>query len=107
MNDDLANLLVSTDIATVFLDTDLRIKRFTTAASHVLNLRSADTGRPMSHIAPNLVDVDSSGREVVMDTLAPMEREVVAPDGRKYLMRVLPYRSEGRTVQGVMLTSWT
>ena len=44
VNDDLANLLVSTDIATVFLDTDLRIKRFTTAASHVLNLQKSDTG---------------------------------------------------------------
>ena len=55
VNDDLANLLVSTDIATVFLDTDLRIKRFTTAASHVFNLQKSDTGRPLSHLASNLI----------------------------------------------------
>ena len=101
VNDDLANLMVSTDIATVFLDTDLRIKRFTTAASHVLNLRSADTGRPMKHIAPNLVGVDlSRDARSVLDTLAPVEREVVAPDGRQYVMRVLPYRSEDRACPG-------
>jgi two-component system, chemotaxis family, CheB/CheR fusion protein len=71
-NDDLANLLMSTDIATVFLDTDLRVKRFTTAASHVLNLRPADAGRPMNHIAPNLVDVDLSGMaRSVLDSGAP------------------------------------
>jgi two-component system CheB/CheR fusion protein len=106
VNDDLANLLVSTDIATVFLDTDLRIKRFTTAASHVFNLQKPDIGRPMSHIASNLVEVDLSreGR-TVLDTLTAVEKEVAAKSGRQYFLRALPYRSgEGRAVQGVVLT---
>ena len=102
---DLANLLVSTDIATVFLDTDLRIKRFTTAASHVLNLRSSDAGRPLSHIAPNLVDVDLPGdARSVMNTLTPITKEVTARDGRSYFTRVLPYRTEDGAVQGIVLT---
>ena len=105
VNDDLANLLVSTDIATVFLDTELRIKRFTVAASHVLNLRSSDAGRPLSHIAPNLLDVDLSGdARSVMNTLTPIAKEVIARDGRNYFTRVLPYRTADGAVQGVVLT---
>jgi two-component system CheB/CheR fusion protein len=105
VNDDLANLLVSTDIATVFLDTDLRIKRFTTAASHVLNLQNSDTGRPMKHIASNLVDVDlSRDARRVLETFTPLEQEVASQDGRQYFLRVLPYRTEDKAVQGVVLT---
>jgi signal transduction histidine kinase/PAS domain-containing protein len=105
VNDDLANLLVSTDIATVFLDTDLRIKRFTTAASHVLNLQNADTGRPMNHIASNLIDADLSRDALaVLGSMTPLEKEVGAKDGRQYFLRVLPYRAEGKAVQGVVLT---
>jgi two-component system CheB/CheR fusion protein len=105
VNDDLANLLVSTDIATVFLDTDLRIKRFTTAASRVLNVQKSDTGRPMNHLASNLVDVDlSRDARTVLEALTPLEKEVAAQDGRQYFLRVLPYRTASLTVQGVVLT---
>jgi two-component system CheB/CheR fusion protein len=105
VNDDLANLLVSTDIATVFLDTDLRIKRFTTAASHVLNLQESDTGRPLNHLAPNLVDVDlPRDARTVLQGLTPLEKEVGAQDGRQFFLRVLPYRTEDQAVQGVVLT---
>ncbi len=105
VNNDLANLLVSTDIATVFLDTELRIKRFTTAASQVLNLRSSDAGRPLSDIAPNLVDVDlSADARSVMDTLTAIAKEVTARDGRNFFTRVLPYRTVDGAVQGVILT---
>jgi two-component system CheB/CheR fusion protein len=105
VNDDLANLLVSTDIATVFLDTELRIKRFTTAASHVLNLQKSDTGRPMNHIASNLTNVDLSREaRAVLGTMTPLEKEVGAQNGRQYFLRVLPYRAEGKAVQGVVLT---
>jgi nitrate/nitrite-specific signal transduction histidine kinase len=84
---------------------ELRIMRFTTAASQVLNLRPADAGRPMSHIASNLMGVDlSRDARVVLDQLTPIEKEVAAQDGRQYLVRILPYRSEGKTVRGVVLT---
>jgi two-component system CheB/CheR fusion protein len=105
VNDDLANLLMSTDIATVFLDTELRIKRFTAAASHVLNLRSADSGRPLSHIASNLSGVDVSAEaKAVLETLVPVEKEVAAHGGKQYFLRGLPYRTADKRVQGVVLT---
>jgi nitrate/nitrite-specific signal transduction histidine kinase len=105
VNDDLANLLVSSDIATVFLDADLRIKRFTTAASHVLNLQPCDTGRPLNQVSSNLVDVDlSRDARTVLQTLMPFERDVGAEDGRQYLLRMLLYRTEHQVVQGVVLT---
>jgi chemotaxis methyl-accepting protein methylase/nitrate/nitrite-specific signal transduction histidine kinase/PAS domain-containing protein len=105
LNDDLANLLASTDIATVFLDTELRIKRFTTAASLVLNLQPADAGRPLNHIASNLTDVDlTSEARTVMHTLTPIERELAARDGKRYILRGLPYRTREKQVLGVVLT---
>ena len=60
VNDDLANLLVSTDIATVFVDKELRIKRFTNAARQLLNLRPSDTGCPISHIVTTVGNLDLS-----------------------------------------------
>lgn len=106
VNDDLANLLVSTDIVTVFLNTDLRIKRFTTAATRLLNILPSDVGRPIKHITTNLVDVDLLGdARAVLDTATPAQREATSQDGRQYLLRVLPYRStEGKAIQGVVLT---
>jgi two-component system CheB/CheR fusion protein len=105
VNDDLANLLVSTDIATVFVDTNFRVKRFTTAATRLLNLLPSDVGRPITHLATNLVDVDlSRDARTVLTTLVPIENEVTARDGRQYLVRVIPYRAEDQKVQGLVLT---
>jgi chemotaxis methyl-accepting protein methylase/signal transduction histidine kinase len=104
-NDDLANLLASTDIATVFVDKEFHVKRFTTAASQLLNLRPSDVGRPITHLATNLVNVDLSREaHAVLGNLAPIEKAVDAQDGSHYILRVLPYRSEGHIVQGVVLT---
>ena len=105
VNDDLANLLVSTDIATVFLDNSLHIKRFTTAATHLLNLLPSDVGRPITHMATNLVNVDL-GRDArfVLDSVVPAGKEIAAQDGRQYVLRLLPYRTQDGHVQGVVLT---
>jgi signal transduction histidine kinase len=103
--DDLANLLVSTDIATVLLDTDLRIRRFTTVASHVLDLKQTDIGRPIADIALSLGDVDlSQEARVVLQSLAPVDKNVRAQSGRHYCLRVVPYRTEGQVATGVVLT---
>jgi two-component system CheB/CheR fusion protein len=105
VNDDLANLLVSTDIVTVFLDADLRIKRFTTAATHLLNLLPADVGRPIQHMTTNLLDVDlSRDARAVLASGTPVEREATASDGRQYVLRTLPYRSiVDMAIQGVCI----
>lgn len=105
-NDDLANLLVSTDIATVFVDKDLRIKRFTTAATRLLHLMASDIGRPLNHLATTLMDIDLSGEaEAVLRSLKPRELEVKAQGDTDYIVRILPYRSSvNRSVQGIVIT---
>jgi two-component system CheB/CheR fusion protein len=104
-NNDLANLLGATEIATVFLDSQLRIKRFTPRATDLLNLIPADIGRPIGHITQNF-----DGKELAADsqkllrTLAVIEREVQSHDGRWHTMRVLPYRTLDDRIEGVVIT---
>jgi GAF domain-containing protein/two-component sensor histidine kinase len=106
VNDDLDNLFVSTDIATLFLDPELRIKRFTAAANQLLNLLPTDVGRPITHITTNLVNTDlARDAQTVLNRATNLEREASAQDGKQYFLRILPYRStESRVIQGVVLT---
>ncbi|MCA9838306.1 MAG: PAS domain-containing protein, partial [Trueperaceae bacterium] len=77
VNSDLENLISSTDVGTVFLDADLRVKRFTPKATDVFNLISTDIGRPFSHIS-NLVEVSHLARDTarVLETLQPINHKV-------------------------------
>ncbi|HEY7214306.1 MAG TPA: PAS domain S-box protein, partial [Thermoanaerobaculia bacterium] len=105
-NSDLQNLFQSTRIATVFVDRELRIKRFTPAATGVFRLIETDVGRPIADIAPRFAGNDLVGdiREVVR-TLSPRERQVVAEGGSAwYLLRILPYRTVEDVIDGVVLT---
>lgn len=101
---DLHNLIASAEIATVFLDTALRIKRFTPSSARLLNLRPGDEQRPLSDLAPNLDDpelfCDAQG---VLDTLAPSEREITGADHSRYLRRILPYRTQDNRIDGVTI----
>ncbi|MBI2948300.1 MAG: PAS domain-containing protein, partial [Verrucomicrobia bacterium] len=103
--DDLKNLLDSTKIATIFLDRNLCVKRFTSEATKVINLIQADIGRPISHIVSNL-RLDSLVKDVkqVLDTLVFQESNVRAKDGRWFLMRIMPYRAADNVIDGVVLT---
>lgn len=105
-NDDLQNFLASTDIATIFLDRQFRVKRFSPAMAKLSNLIMADIGRPLQHFTgminfPELlVDV-----EKVLDKLAPVERELFDPERQfHYLVRVLPYRTMEDVIDGVVVT---
>lgn len=104
-NNDLNNLLASTDLATVFLDAEFKIRRFTPAAHKLLNLLPSDVGRPVRHLAQNLIEVDLV-REgaVVLNTLTPVRREVRSPDGHWYLITILPYRTAENVISGVVVT---
>ena len=105
-NSDLANLLDSTSIATLFLDGDLRIRRFTPRLLDIFKVREGDEGRPISDIVTRLTR-DGLGQDVgqVLRTLAPVEREVtVAEGGASYLMRVRPYRGLNNVVDGATVT---
>jgi two-component system CheB/CheR fusion protein len=105
-NSDLKNLLESTQIATIFLDNDLRLRSFTPAASDVFHLIEADVGRPIAHIAtrvkyPELLE-DS---RKVLKSLGQVEREVAgSEEARQFLVRVLPYRSVDNFIAGVVVT---
>ena len=99
------NLLDSTRIATLFLDNQLRIRRFTSEATKIINLIQSDVGRPVSHIVSNLEqDTLSRDAQEVLDSLVLKERAVRTKDGRWYLNRVIPYRTLDNVIDGVVIT---
>jgi two-component system, chemotaxis family, CheB/CheR fusion protein len=104
LNDDVRNLLDNTNIATIFLDKQLHIKRFTPEATKIVNLIPTDIGRPLSHLVFNLeLPFDSEAKEV-LDTLAPKEMEARNKEGQSYLSRIMPYRTVDNLVDGVVIT---
>ena len=104
-NSDLENLLNSTQIATMFLDSALRIKSFTPAAGSVFSLIPGDIGRPITDLAARFAGADFAGdiREV-LKTLVPQERQLAAVDGRHFQMKILPYRTVHNVIDGVVVT---
>ena len=103
---DLKNFLESTQIATVFLDNDLRVMNFTPAVTQVLHLVETDVGRPIAHIKARIPieDLYDDVRRVLR-TLASAERELMAPDsGARYIVRILPNRSIDNFIAGVVIT---
>ncbi len=102
---DLQNLLAATGIATLFLDRDLRILRFTPKVNELFSIRPTDQGRPLADMASRLGDSHllKSAREV-LETLVPVERESRDELGRWYLTRILPYRSNEDRIEGVVIT---
>jgi two-component system CheB/CheR fusion protein len=104
-HDDLQNLLNSTEIATIFLDNELRIKRFTLEAKRVSCLIAVDVGRPLSDIVSKLTyDRLLEDAQDVLLTLVVKEREVQSADGSWFFMRILPYRTAKNTIDGLVLT---
>jgi two-component system, chemotaxis family, CheB/CheR fusion protein len=104
-NNDLANLMSATEIATVFLDNQLRIKRFTPKATELLNLIPSDVGRPVSHIAQSFGDRQiAADAQTALRTLATIDKDVRTRDGRWYTMRTLPYRTLDDRIDGVVVT---
>ncbi len=103
--DDLNNLLGATEVATLFLDRDLRIRRFTPAARRIFRLIERDVGRPLDDIStglqcPNLLpDIRS-----VLEMLTRIDKEVKCDSGEWYQMKVMPYRTAENVVEGVVIT---
>jgi two-component system CheB/CheR fusion protein len=104
-NDDMQNLLNSTKIATVFLDSELKIKRFTDQARELIMLRETDVGRPISELASKLRHEDlAADCRSVLRTLVFREAEVITSDDTIYLMRIMPYRTARNAIDGLVLT---
>jgi two-component system CheB/CheR fusion protein len=103
---DLESLFEGAQLATIFLDNDLLIKRFTPAATEVFRLRAGDVGRPVTDITARFTngDVVAEIREVLR-TLQRREVTVTrADDGNRYLMRILPYRTRQNVIDGVVVS---
>jgi two-component system CheB/CheR fusion protein len=104
-NNDLTNLLKSTDIATIFLDTEFRIKLFTPAAIKLFNLMTSDLGRPLSDIRPRFSDASLLTDAVqVVQQLTPREQEVAGTDGGWWHRRIMPYLTRDNRIEGVVIT---
>jgi len=106
LNNDMNNLLAGTGIATVFVDHQLRILRFTPTASQLINLICSDVGRPVGHIVSNLVGYTSlvSDAQAVLDTLVPKDVQVQTTDGAWFTLRIRPYRTLDNVIEGAVIT---
>ena len=104
-NDDINNLFGATDIATVILDTDLRIKRFTPAATACFRLIPSDLGRRLTDIGTMLMyDAMEEDLKEVLRTLKDRLCETQSRDGKWYIVHFLPYRTGKNVIAGVILT---
>src|SRR5690348_16947740 len=102
---DLQNLMAATDIGTLFLDSGLRIKRFTERVTELFQITPADEGRPISAFTHELEynDLITDARKVLSD-LAPLRREIKSRSGRWYEVRLRPYRTMDDKIDGVVAT---
>lgn len=105
VRNDMANLLNSTDIATVFLDNEMKLRRFTNRAINIFRMIPGDIGRPLSHI---VTDLDYPHLEAdavdVLRSLVFKETVIATRDGRWYRVRIMPYRTQDDVIAGVVMT---
>jgi two-component system CheB/CheR fusion protein len=102
---DLQNVLFSTDVATLFLDTKLAIRFFTPSMRSIFSVIPGDIGRPLADLHSLAMDTDLLPDALaVLRTLAPMEREVESRKGSWYCRRILPYNTQEHAVEGVVIT---
>ena len=102
---DMQNLLNSTDIATLFLDNDLHVRRFTDKITRIIHLRESDIGRPLSDLASTLIYPDmSADAKETLRTLAISEKQIATTDGHWFSVRIMPYRTLANVIQGVVIT---
>ena len=104
-SDDMKNLLNSTDIATLFLDDQLKVRRFTNQTASIIKLIPGDAGRPITDLVseldyPGLAD---DAREVLR-SLVFHERQVAARNGHWFTVRIMPYRTQENRIDGVVIT---
>jgi two-component system CheB/CheR fusion protein len=104
-NDDMQNLLNGTAIATLFLDRELKIKRFTEQARQVVRLIATDVGRPIGDLVSEVrYERLTEDAQHVLTTLIPHESEVKTVRGEWLLVRMLPYRTSQNMIDGVVIT---
>lgn len=104
-SDDMKNLLNSTGIATLFLDSRLNIRRYTTPTTHIIKLIPSDAGRPITDLVSELdyPGLAEDAQEVIR-SLISHEQQVLARDGRWFTVRIMPYRTQDDRIDGVVIT---
>ncbi|MBI5081476.1 MAG: PAS domain-containing protein [Chloroflexi bacterium] len=105
INNDMKNLLDSTEIATLFLDNALCVRRFTNQTGKITRLLPGDIGRPITDIASALLhpELADDAREVLR-TLVSVEKQIATGEGNWYTVRILPYRTLENFIDGVVIT---
>jgi len=104
-SDDMKNLLNSTDIATLFLDSSLKVRRFTPQTASIFKLIPGDAGRPITDLVSELdyASLAEDSREVLR-SLIFREQQISARDGRWFSVRIMPYRTQDNRIDGVVTT---
>ncbi len=102
---DMQNLLNSTDIATLFLDSELNVRRYTEQITRIIHLREGDVGRPLTDLASTLLypQLDDDARQTLR-TLSTTEKQIATSDGLWFLVRIKPYRTLANAIQGLVIT---
>ena len=108
LSNDVSNLLDNTNIATLFLDTDLRIREFTPALKQVFNLQEEDLGRPLASFTSNFNEATRieliENAKLVIDKLMTIEKQVEDQENNFYLQRISPFITQDKTIDGVVIT---
>ncbi|MDO6802430.1 chemotaxis protein CheB [Wenyingzhuangia sp. 1_MG-2023] len=108
INNDITNLLDSTEIGTLFLDLDLRIRRYTPALHRLFNLHETDIGRPITSFASNFSEEHRGlmldDTKEVLNRLSMIEKEIMDIDDNHYLMRIIPFVTVDKKIDGVVVT---
>lgn len=104
-NNDMKNLLNSTAIATLFLDKELNIRRFTDPITHLFKLRNTDIGRPFTDLVTDLhyPEIDIHAHQV-LQTLSSIETAITSASGKWYNVRIMPYRTLDDRIDGLVIT---
>ncbi len=102
---DMRNLLDSTEIATIFLDNNLHVRRYTTQAAEIFNFIPRDIGRPITDITSSMcyIHLPEDVRQVI-ETGKFVEKQTMTHNSRWYLVRIMPYRTMENIMQGVVIT---
>lgn len=102
---DMQNVLNSIEIAVLFLDQDLNVRRYTERAAAIINLRESDIGRPLSDLTSSLryPELQEDARKT-LDTLAVSEKQIMTNDDRWFSVRIIPYRRLDNVIDGVVIT---
>jgi two-component system CheB/CheR fusion protein len=105
VNNDMKNLLNSTDIATLFLDKELNIRRYTNQTTKIFKLIKSDIGRPFTDQVSDLIypELATDALEVLR-TLVFIEKQIPTNDGRWFSIRTMPYRTFDDRIDGLVIT---